>query len=335
MITNQLYREIEFLNTYAEKCILISTTAKHALDFRVFPRRFLGDIGISSFMINNEALLIETLTFFDGKVNCIFIDVEEKQEINLMKISKKIIKSSKLIAVKPNDITLESTDLMVRNHCNDDLIEKNITVIGTGNLASKIAVRMAERQSNVYLQGRTNEKEIKVINALNLFLPKFTKKIERFSNFSPNDQIDIIISALSGPFDRADILYPFITEKTLIIDVGINNFSNNFIKKALEDNIKIVRLDTRIALPYQFLSNHGYVKTFFNEIFGYGNMLGNPIVSGGFIGEEGTVIVDNIKSPSQVVGVADGSGGVKKDGELSQAERNRIQAIQQNISKRS
>lgn len=44
------------------------------------------------------------------------------------------------------------------------------------------------------------------------------------------------------------------------------------------------------------------------------------------------VIVDNIKQPNQVIGIADGSGGVKSNEQLCGSDRKSIQGIQEAIS---
>src|SRR5699024_2896155 len=139
------------------------------------------NIGMSSFMINKPDLLKETLEFFDSHVDTILIDIEQKQSINLYKEAVKYVKQSKLMTTKPNDMTVESLDLLLRHHYEDKLINKNILIIGTGNLAGKVALRLAERQANVVIKGRTNEKEIAVTDGLNLILPAYTNKIRPFT----------------------------------------------------------------------------------------------------------------------------------------------------------
>lgn len=332
-LIKQLQIEWLFLKDYSNISIMISTTAKHALDFRTLPRRITSTMVMSCFMINNEELLRETLYFFNGKVDHIFIDIEQKQDINLYKIALDIVKESKLVTVKPNDTTLESCDLLIRNQLKDDLYNRNIVVIGTGNLASKLALRLAERQASVYIKGRAAGKEQGIIEGLNLFLPKYTDSIQPYKQMKANTKVDVIVSFLSGPFAEEELLLPCIGQSTFIIDGGINNFSSDFIQHMLTDNINITRLDTRIALPYQMLSSNDYTQTFFKEIFGQDQIQGVRVASGGYIGSEGTVIVDNIKQPNQVIGIADGRGGVKASEQLSEADRSRIQKIQQNITK--
>lgn len=320
------------LESHEQKSVMISTTAKHALDFRILPRRIVSGMAISCFMINEEELLIKALSFFDGKVDYVYIDIEQKQHVNLFKIAREIVKQSKLVTVKPNDTTLESCDLLIRNQLSDDLCNKIVVIIGTGNLASKIALRLAERQACVYILGRTQEKEQAVIDGLNLFLPKYTHSIQAFSQFKVNENADVIISFLSGVFMKEDILEPVIGEETFIIDGGINNFSSDFIQGQLHKGINITRLDTRIALPYQMMFMHDYTQSFFNEVFGQAEIHGVKVASGGYIGSEGTVIVDNIKQPNQVIGIANGRGGMKASEEHSESDRNRMQKIEQTIS---
>lgn len=329
---DQLNIELEFLKKHSYSAIAISTTAKNAVPFNVLPRKVLQDTAVSSFMINDKEKLKETLLFFDGKLDYIFIDIEQKQEINLFNIAMDIVSSTELIAIKPNDTTLESLDILVRTQFKDNLSNKNVIVIGTGNLASKSALRLAERQANVYIRGRKAEKEELIVNALNCFLPRYSPKIKVLKKENELEKVDVIISFLSGQFIEEGILKPYINRNTFIIDGGINNFSSSFIKKMLNQDVAMIRLDTRIALPYQLLSIHDYTTSFFKEVYGKSKINRVPIVAGGFIGEEGAVIVDNVKNPNQIIGIADGSGGVKSDEQLTKANRKSLRKIKEAIS---
>lgn len=328
LIEDTLSKEQLFLQKNHEKAIMISTTAKHNEGFMLLPRRNIKNMNISGFIINDSQIAKEVITFFDGKVDYIYIDVERKQHINLFNIANNYIRKSKLVTVKPNDMTLESCDLLIRSYFTDNLYNKKVIVIGTGNLSSKIAVRLAERQAEVFIMGRIQEKESDSARALNLFLPKYSTPIQPFQKFSNKYKADLIVSFISGKLENEGRLHPIISENSFIIDGGINNFSKAFVRNGLSQGVIITRLDTRIALPYQIISQMDYTKNFFKEVFGSKDVHGVEIVSGGVIGNEGAVIVDNIKQPSQIIGIADGSGGVKADGKLSETERDQIQKIQ-------
>ena len=331
-INEVIKNELDFIEQYEKSSIMINTTAKHSIDFSVLPRRVIEARALSSFMINKPEILQQLLEYFDGKVDEIFIDIELKQEINLYGIAQQYVKNSELITVKPNDTTLESCDLLIRNHFNDNLTDKNVIVIGTGNLASKIALRMSERQCNVYIKGRSSEKEAKIIEGLNMILPNYNSKIKSYDCLEKEQKADLIISFLSGLFEEEGLLKPHVTHNTFMIDGGINNFSSDFVNEMLNSDVNITRLDTRIALEYQLLSTSDYIKSFFSEVYGQREMNGIMVASGGYIGKEGTVIVDNIQQPNQIVGIADGSGGVKKNEQLREKDRHSIQTIKEAIS---
>src|SRR5699024_6974136 len=135
-----------------------------------------------------------------------------------------------------------------------------------------------------------------------------------------------------GQFKEESVLHPLINEETFILDAGINNFSCEFIEKVLLNHIHIFRLDTRIALPYQFLLNDNYVQDFFSNVLGMSSINRVEVASGGYIGPEGTVIVNNIKSPNQIIGIADSSGRVKSHEQLNARNKERIPTINQSIS---
>src|SRR5699024_7344728 len=169
---NEFDKELRFLNENKYKCVMINTTAKHAKAFSILPRRIYGDYNISSFMINNVDILKKAITYYDGLIDYFFIDVELKQSINLYEQYKKNIKYSELITIKTNDNTIESLDLLVREKFNDDLIDKNILVIGSGNIASKTMIRFAERQSNIFVLSRNVRKTTRILKGINEILPK-------------------------------------------------------------------------------------------------------------------------------------------------------------------
>lgn len=327
-----LENELIFLNEFKFKCIMISTTSKHDADFKLLPRRQFNNFGIISLMINDIDFLKSTLLYFDDKVDNIFIDIEQKQKVNLYKIAKNIIKKSELRTVKPNDTTVESCDILIRKYFNDNLINKKIIIIGTGNIAFKIALRLAERQAEVYIKGRTQTKEIDTVHSLNSILPKFSGQVYSYNELKNLDKVNSIISFISGEFEEESSLNKFISKETIIIDGGINNFNSSYVNKLLKNQIEVIRLDTRIAIPYQFMNMNDYIKQFFENIYGSNVLDGTNIVAGGLIGQEGSVIVDNIKEPNQIIGVADGAGGVKSYEQLTEKNRYAIQKVREKIS---
>jgi len=329
---NEFDKELRFLNENKYKCVMINTTAKHAKAFSILPRRIYGDYNISSFMINNVDILKKAITYYDGLIDYFFIDVELKQSINLYEQSKKNIKYSELITIKTNDNTIESLDLLVREKFNDDLIDKNILVIGSGNIASKTMIRFAERQSNIFVLSRNVRKTTRILKGINEILPKYNKKIQLF-NKNILTQFDLVISAISTEFTKSDLIKKNINENTMFIDVGVNNFNEKFMKQLINNRNDILRLDTRIALPYQTMTKDKYVTDFFDKVMGKKDIEQSLIVAGGIIPEEGVIIVDKINNPTQIIGIADGRGGVKQV--ETSVEKERVYKLKNEISKKN
>lgn len=330
-ITELLRKEASFLSAYQKTAISISTTAKDATDFKVLPRRYANHRAISCFLINSLNDLKKVIDFFDGQADCFFVDTEAKQSIHLYHEAKSIVQTSKLVSIKPNDVTLEACDLLLRYYFKDDLYGKRVLVIGTGNLASKLALRASERGANVWLTGRSIKKTKTIAKTLNMITPQFSPEIKVF-DYQDDVQMDAVISFLSGAYWDEELLINSVGNHTYIIDGGIGNFSKEFIRKMTARKITLTRLDVRLGLLYQMLSELDDTKFFLESIYGKSLLGGVTVVSGGFIGDEGAVIVDQIKHPTQIIGIANGMGGVKEMNSLSVSEQTSIQKVKELVS---
>ena len=96
-----------------------------------------------------------------------------------------------------------------------------------------------------------------------------------------------------------------------VIDVGKGNVEDYAIKKAIEENIEIIRGDVGASL-YGFISHIQQIQdTIQNKIGRNEIKSGTYVVSGGILGRDGEVVVDNFSSPGIIYGVANGSGHMK------------------------
>ncbi|MET1248473.1 hypothetical protein ABWW58_06775 [Sporolactobacillus sp. STCC-11] len=320
-----IQRELDYLKGIKNKSVgIISTTARKSNGLRTLPRRSAMGFTAISFLVTEVEQARTCLSALDGRVDYILIDIEEKQGLSLIREARQIIKLSKVITCKPNDATIESCDLLIRHHYQDTLENKSVLVIGSGNLSTKIALRLAERQANVYLHSRNYQKSVKIADSLNLIIPKFSPKIQAIKK--PNEKYTIILSFLSAEEIIGEDYLSLLNEHSLVIDGGINNFKSAFIQGALEKGITCYRLDVRIAFLYNLLLLSDEVELFFSKVMGRikDPSKGYDLVSGGVIGNNGDVIVDQVIKPTQVVGVADGLGGVKRELDYSNDEKRRV-----------
>jgi len=98
----------------------------------------------------------------------------------------------------------------------------------------------------------------------------------------------------------------------LVIDGGSGTVKRDAIRDCAENRIELLRVDIRNSFRAQaelILSSEAFV----NSIQGKKSMGEFEVVSGGIIGKIGDVIVDSISKPREIIGIADGEGGLLKN----------------------
>lgn len=324
-------KEFNFIKDYPG--LLITTTARKSKSYSRLPDKWVEDQKIANILITDENILKKLLVVIDGEVKNIYIDVERKQDINLMKIALDTIKKSNLVPIKPNDLTLEAADQLILCLVGANISGKNIIVYGTGNIAFKLAVRLVEREANVYLEGRNKEKVSLLVNTINSIIPHYTKARVFSYNSECKKEMDGLISFLSSEKVIGEHYVDRIKSGGFAIDGGIGNLNEKFICKSLSKKIENYRLDVRFATPFlkANIEAKEYRRYFFKTIIGFKIINKVQVVSGGLIGNNGDIIVDKISNPEHVIGVANGYGGLKKENEITKTDAINLQIIEKSI----
>lgn len=95
----------------------------------------------------------------------------------------------------------------------------------------------------------------------------------------------------------------------IVFDGGIGSLSGESIAAASERKLTVARVDLRPALAavaLELIAMKGVVE----DHMGRAEWDGAAVVAGGIIGREGEIIVDSIRFPTKIIGVADGKGGI-------------------------
>lgn len=326
-----MYKMLETLITAIEKgeykTIFVSTTSKASPKVSRLPDKNLAGQYSVNVLITDNNIGMNFFERIDGRVDNIFIDVERKQGINLMSIARDIIKYSSIHPYKPNDVTLEAADQLILNQLGTDLTDSRILVYGTGNLAFKIALRLIEREADVTIAGRNLDKIRSLVSTLNMVKPSYSNAMASEHENSCDVSYDGLISFLSSEKIIDSSVVKWIKPKGFAIDGGIGNFQGEFIAEALNNEISILRLDVRLGNPFLFagIESLSSKNEFFNTVMGSRELDGITLVAGGIIGKSGSIIVDQIHTPKQLIGVANGYGGLKNDKQLTESDRENLQ----------
>ncbi|MBB6449893.1 hypothetical protein HNR44_001871 [Geomicrobium halophilum] len=329
---NQIEKELEFAKKKELGMLaMVSTTSGRSNSFSVLPRRYTEHFLAINFLVSNEEIAEDCLRCLDGRVNYILVDQELKKDLNLNRIAKNVVNKSEVIAYKPNDATLEATDLLVREHVADHFLDKNILMVGLGNIGGKLALRLQERGAQVTVIARNFDKATETVKGLNHILPRHASSIHVVKNVREVNKQDILISFVSAKNVVTEDYLDVLGEGSIAVDGGINNFSPDFIQKATETGVKNIRVDVRLGFPYTLHKLLPETKHFFSNVQGKRKFLEVNIVAGGIIGEEGDVIVDQIKHPTQIIGIANGTGGLKDENEYTERDRSSLHTIRKHL----
>jgi Shikimate / quinate 5-dehydrogenase len=303
--------------------VMVLCTARHhgRGAHRLPDREHRGRV-IAAVQVETDEQAREVLAALDAEGRRFYLDVERKQDINLAAVAADVVRRGSIVPIKPNDITVDGTVAWLTSRLGADLSDRVVAVVGTGNLGFKVVLRLAEIGCRVHWSGRNLGKVEELAAAINQVLPRFTP--HRICTELP-DQAAVLVSAVNAEHIVGQEWVARLEPDALCLDVGINNFSPEFIRAAVSSGRECARMDVRAAT-----SIPEGPSDFFGRISGRTRGRVN-VVAGGLIGELGEVVVDQIQLPNRVVGVANGTGGLVDPGAWSDQMVNDVAHVQARI----
>lgn len=242
---------------------------------------------IGSISVPSIDFLIDLIPYIESNVHIVLLDID-KQNAGYESIGK--VKSTfvntLLLTYNDADIWVDSIKEQIIRVYDENIYQKNMAILGDdykarllgdylGSLGAKVQM-LSDEQGDYNFNG--------------------TDTIVLWSKIKNLSKIEI------NSFNK----------NALIIDAKIGSLNEGLISELLENNIKITRVNIWASLCGVLSSLHESYKMQ-KLVFGRKSIEGVFVVSGGFIGKDGDVIVDNIHDISKVVGIADGNCGVRYD----------------------
>jgi 4-hydroxy 2-oxovalerate aldolase len=170
------------------------------------------------------------------------------------------------------------------------------------------------KEKNIYIAA--NEEDFSILKDI---LESFGKSITNYNK----SKVWIIIDKFD--FTKLDNKINNVT----IYDIAKKNIKKLFLKKSKD--INIVKIDFSVGIIHHVSS---IISSFNHNVNIVGKRIINSIeiVSGGYIAKFGSIIVDNYKDPTKILGVADGYGNLKSN--LTVTDKNNIKKINKFILKK-
>lgn len=275
--------------------------------------------------VSSTEQIEEIIPEFNGKIQTIIVDVEEKGGIraDVFEISKKLAPDSRVLSYKDNDIWVEAIASLVV--CLYHVYGQSITVIGANNLSYKLALRLAERGSYVVISPDeptpNMEQAVERLNEIKLASSPAIRFVENKVDAARGTHMLIGMTPRVPSIDKEVV--EVMNSKGLILDGGLGTITAEATESAHKIGIKLLRIDMRSVLMgkvYELLNVDYHVST----IMGRKPFAGVNIVAGGVVGQKGDVVVDSVSDPSRVIGVADGKGGVIYDNKRYQPQVDKV-----------
>lgn len=328
----------ELTKASVKKIFTIATTSKEEEKPYVTPLRITRDFAVAGCVIFKQECLLELIEVIDGQVDIVLVDTEKKLPLsihkqpisdedsiylyrntvgpietgNLSKICFQKIKLSRTFEFKPNDLTVNSAWSFLSQRLRV-LTGKKIAILGAGNIGNKLALKLVECGADVHTYRQQFHIGHQIANGLNLIKHENTVSQITFhkSLLSTTFNADVVIGCTNGIQIITPEVIQTISRNGLVLDLGKNNIFPEAIRAAIENNLELYRVDVTAALEgfiYEMLRMDNILSA------GYGkkSLPYCNIVSGGFFGDEGDIVVDNISSPKIIVGVSNGAGTIKK-----------------------
>ena len=304
-----------------ELCFVIGSLSHfdHAENFFMTPIRYIDNFAYMGVVVKNVQTAIEIGKEIDGKVKYIFVDSEKKilktsygpnDSGNVEKALKDIIKKSNHLTYKGNDLTFRAADSLLRVLA-PDLTGARVSVIGIGNIGTKIALSVLERGNDVVLYSESVNHAIEVCEFLNKI--KFRSTLATCSFALTLDEAFVNSNVVIGCSDKKasigskqiNLMSPKRDNtQRILIDIGKGSFKSELI---LEDQL-IYRVDIEDELSSEILN---LIKLFkqMNSI-SIREVRGVRFVKKGIVGNQNDIVVDSIDFPTRIIGKCDGQGNL-------------------------
>ena len=283
-------------------------------------------------IVYSEKQAFDIAQAIDGKVKYVLVDAEKKISnskdgvlSNVERTVRETITSSSLWVYKGNDLSVEAVDGFLTQAMKHDIRGiggKKVAILGAGNIGTKLALKLVERGAHVVITRRNKEILESITNALNFIKPVYTKELVEgtIDNEEAVIGADILIGTTPGvPVITADMVCR-LSDKPIIIDVGKGSLFPDAIKEAEKLKIDIYRLDVSAAFEGMIHKLWCLENTFAKKM-GRRFFCGESLVSGGFMGRNNEIVVDDVHNPTILYGIANGNGDFVRELSEKQLER--------------
>lgn len=322
--TQELLHQVKVLAKRTKKIsgFTIGNTAKvDKAGFYFTPLRETSLMICAGVIVYSEMQAIEVVKIIDGKVDYILVDAEKKvsdemslkgEPANVERAVRERISKSTLWIYKGNDLAVDAVDGLITQLTKKEIQGvggKKVAILGAGNLGCKLALKLVERGGHVYLTRRDKTKLNAIVKSLNIIKPEHTvAKVHGLTNNQKAAfKADILIGASQGVPLITESMIRNLNSNPIVIDAGKGTLDKKAILVSQKLGIKIFRVDISAAFE-GLIRKLWATERIVEQRMGRRTLNEIKIVSGGILGHLEEIVVDNIRQPRIIYGMANGLG---------------------------
>ena len=298
--------------------LLAFTSKAEKCQYYVTPFREFNDFNLAGIIIFQDLNLKKIINLAKKYSHKIVLDLERKTKNSsdiFYKSIKLINNPKKIFFIKTNDLTLDSAFNYILHMFNQQiLIKKRITILflGMGNIGSKLSLKLLESNFDILVKSRNKKKDNLTIRLIKNIKLKYNRSSIRYYNNSYSKKINAIINLVPSENKLINLeLINNLTQCKVVIDVGKSGFDYSLINSFTNKKINYFRLDPESGFQ-SAISSYLHFKNRFLKKIGKKKYNNRQLVSGGIIGEAGSLVTDNIKEPNFIYGELNHTGGFLK-----------------------
>lgn len=193
-------------------------------------------------------------------------------------------------------------------------------LVGRNIMATKMVLEMINRGMEVYVYKKEYPTPVFPIAGGDMEIhSSYIHIVDNLSSVQFNTLIGCELQKKTRFLDDLGLVH-----FDMLYDVGTNNFTQDFVMQQRKNGAQVYRSDDRAGISGMVV-NLMETSELVKSRLGRTAIGGIPIVSGGYVGDNGDVVVDNFNDAHSILGIANGDGTFKQS--LSDEDTNNINRI--------
>lgn len=253
----------------------------------------------------------EALSAADGAVDVVLLDVDPYAAFEGVEVPR--LERTKVLTYRDSRIWVDAVEDQAARLLYERLEDTTIVIFGSHAKSRRAALRFAERNARVVVVG--DHLPEPAFAALS-FQPRHELRAVARGSADADRAVGearLVVVWPEGVWPETDSVderdLRTISADAFVLDAAIGGMTPAGQDAARARGAQPLRVNLWPQLGAALESAHETWRVR-EQSLGWGQLGGVAVVSGGAIGRAGEVIVDSVREPSRVIGIADGRGGV-------------------------